>query len=179
MALSLLLLLMSLAVHELGHWMLLTRFKVNVTEYWVGVGIRIFKFRKLNIGLFPIGASLHPDIQAFNALPASSRLAIALAGPAASALYAATLYLASFSLAGDAAVTSLQTLAYLNLLIALFNLFPIPPLDGWVAFSSLVEHLGRPLRASSHAIAGRVGNGVIYGIGFFVLWGLLRLWLQS
>jgi Zn-dependent protease len=172
LSLSLLLLFMSLVIHELGHWALLTRYGVRTSEYWVGAGYRVLKIKKLCVGLFPIGAGIHPVESEFNALSPSQRVAVALAGPVASLVYAGGLALASHSLSTTAAGESLLLLAQLNLLIALFNLLPIPPLDGWVAFTSVSEHLGSPLNPKWAGIARRLGNGVIYGIGFFVLWGM-------
>lgn len=168
--LSLLLLFMSLVVHETGHWVMLTRYGVKISEYWLGAGYRLLSVKKLRIGLFPIGAGIHPVPAEFNALAPLQRTAVALAGPAASALYAVLLAAAAYSLPEGPGSESLMMLSQLNVLLAMFNLLPIPPLDGWVTFTSFSEHLGHPLSEKRQRLASRLGSGVIYGIGFFVLW---------
>lgn len=172
LALSLLLLFMSLVVHETGHWAMLTRYGVKTSEYWIGAGYRLLKIKKICIGLFPIGAGIHPVTAEFNALSPIQRTAVALAGPAASFIYTVMLAAAANSMPAGPAGDSLLLLAQLNVLIAMFNLLPIPPLDGWVAVTSFAEHHGSRLSEKWERRAGRIGNGVIYGIGFFVLWGM-------
>lgn len=55
----------------------------------------------------------------------------------------------------------LGTLVYLNVLLFVFNLLPVPPLDGWGVLESLCPQVGRKV------------NGEMRGVMFFLLFGLL------
>jgi Zn-dependent protease len=57
----------------------------------------------------------------------------------------------------------LSRFAYLNLLLAAFNMVPIPPLDGFVILSSLVPNFWYPILAAIRAQ------------GFFILFGIIFL----
>jgi Zn-dependent protease len=66
-------------------------------------------------------------------------------------------YLVSGNFAGSAAVYVLLHTALLNIVLAMFNLIPIPPLDGSHLFKYL---LPRELR-SGYEMLGRTGAGFI------------------
>lgn len=108
-----------------------------------------------------------------------AEIKIALAGPAASLGLATALYILPL-LSGSAmgGMFFLQSLAWLNLLLALFNMIPIFPMDGGrVAMAALVASMGpdrgidlmRPIALAGTCILGLIGiafllNGSSSGI---------------
>lgn len=119
-------------LHELGH--LIAGF--------------IFKFKVEKIELLPIGVSIsfsipveeyNQKIGKGNALEIK-KILIALAGPITNFLIAFVTLVLDFSFLGELAIS----IVYANLLIALFNLLPIYPLDG-----------GRVLKNLLHIIKGK------------------------
>lgn len=164
------LLLSTLVVHEMGHWALLKRFQVSTTEIGFGLGPLLFKVKGFGVRLFPIGAYVVPEQHVYEALPHNKKLWIILGGPAANALYAAALTPLVILYADDPGLEKFFTmLVGLNLLLAQANLLPIPPLDGWKAFEVIAEHLKHPLSDRTKGVAARVGNGLIYGLGGWVI----------
>jgi len=147
----------SLILHELGH---------AVTARARGVGVE-------GITLFIFGGMARTREEPRT--PGDEFL-IAAMGPVVSFVLAAGFYLsASWGLrlgAGTAYTVTLETLGYLNLLLAVFNLLPGFPLDG-----------GRLLRAALWKITGSLrqatriasGAGRLFGflIMFVGLWSLL------
>lgn len=163
--LAILLLLSCVIIHEAGHWSLLTRYGVSVKEMSFGLGQSFFSIGKVKFGILPIGASITPD-ENFQKLTAKQRFWVALAGPIASILYTVVLLAVA---ASSEQYFGLTKLAALNLFIAVINLIPIPPLDGYKALSSFMEMRGVVLSEKTNELAGRLGNGLIYGVGFFVI----------
>lgn len=159
----------SLIAHEMGHWVVLRRLHVPVLEWWVGLGPAILHFRKVRIGMLPIGASVYPDPQQYQLLSARQRMAVALGGPVGSAVYGLALLLASAQVEIAIGKQGLEALAVANFVIAVFNLLPVPPLDGFQLLESLLENIGRPLSSRAKSVSYRLGNGLVYGLGFFVL----------
>ncbi|QSX08909.1 site-2 protease family protein [Alkalibacter rhizosphaerae] len=109
-------------------------------------------------------------------------LAVAVAGPASN-LIIATASMFSFMLAPEALAGFFGTLVQFNILFAVFNLLPIPPLDGSKIIASLLplhletifwkyERYGYMLLLVL-AVSGIIGKLItpIYG---FILQGLLR-----
>lgn len=166
---AVLLVLCSLLVHEAGHWALLRRYAVPVHEIWLGLGPVLARIGRLRIGMLPIGASLAPDAAAFEGLPARQRVLVALAGPLASAIYASALLAGARYVDDVAGARGLEMLGQLNLLLAMANVLPIPPLDGWHAYAGLSQMCGHPFSDRSKRLAYRMGNGLVYGIGFLIL----------
>jgi membrane-associated protease RseP (regulator of RpoE activity) len=159
----------SLIAHEMGHWVILRRLNVPILECWLGLGPALFRWRRFRIGMLPIGASLYPEPTHYQALSARQRMAVALGGPVGSALYGLALLIAATQIHFPVARHGIETLAVANFTIALFNMLPIPPLDGFHMLDSLCEHLRRPLSAKAKSMSYRLGNGLVYGLGFFVL----------
>ncbi|CAZ88116.1 putative Peptidase M50 [Thiomonas arsenitoxydans] len=128
----------SFLAHELGHawaarWL---GYRPGDIEIGFGPGL---KLRNVTFRLIPLQAS----VQTLGD-PSGWRVsAIALAGPAASMLLGSILLL----LGADPGPLHglLQAVAGLNISIGLFNLLPLPPLDGWRALEPFVYfRLGKP-----------------------------------
>lgn len=168
---ALLLVLSPLLIHEAGHWAVLHRHRVPVTEAWIGLGPAIFRWKRIRIGMLPIGAALVPEPVAFGQMPAKGRLLTALAGPLASLIYGLTLLSVVYTLpaSGDKTLDLLLPVAYLNFVLAGVNILPIPPLDGFHVYKAWREMKDRPLSPRITRVAHRLGNGFVFGIGFFVL----------
>lgn len=174
MLLGAVLALTPLVFHEMGHWVALRRFQVPVTEYWMGLGPLLFRWGKLRVGMLPIGGAVVPNPPLYSKLSARQKLIVALAGPSASLLYAAVSLLVWYQARSMPGADSLWLIGMLNLLLAGLNMVPVPPLDGFQAWVQWREIQGRPFSASTLGRAYRIGNGLVYGIGFFVLG--LALW---
>lgn len=173
MTLAVLLVLSPLLVHEAGHWALLTRYKVPVVEYWAGLGPVILRFGRLNIGMLPIGGAVVPEPVAYSKLSPKQQLLVALAGPFASFCFGVVLHLVAAYSTSSPSVTALHQLANLNFFLAAVNLLPIPPLDGFHAYLSYLRMRGVSLTSQRMEYFSRVGNGLIFGVGFWVVgWAL-------
>lgn len=174
-ALAILLLLSALVIHEMGHWAVLRRYGVGVREFWLGLGPVIAHIGPLRVGMLPIGGAVVPHPESYFALSARQRMHVALAGPAASALYGAALAAAALAGLEAPGMVGLLMLAGLNFFLAGLNILPIPPLDGFQAWAAWRESVGRPFRPATMGWAFRLGNGVVYGIGFLVLFKIFFL----
>lgn len=165
------LVLTPLLVHEAAHACLLARYGVKIKEVWLGLGPMLFRYKGFRIGMLPIGAALVPEGGQFKALPPASKMWVALAGPAASFLYGAILWVVAnhSPKAEELHLALLVPLAYVNFVLAAVNILPLPPLDGYRAYSAWREMKGRPFSELQEKIAVRAGNGVIFGVGFFVI----------
>jgi membrane-associated protease RseP (regulator of RpoE activity) len=172
LVLTLLLLISPIVFHEMGHWVLLHRYGVPVTQFWFGLGPVIVQWGSLRIGMLPIGGAVVPEPTQYALLSAVQRMNVALAGPLASAIYGTVLLIASHLYGARAGGVGLSLLAYINYWLALFNLIPIPPLDGFHALVSWHEKKGEPFPSWLLTLAHRVGNGFMYGLGFYVLFTL-------
>lgn len=172
--LAVFLVLAPLVIHEMGHWVALRRYHVPVREYWLGLGPVLLKFGSFRIGMLPIGGALVPDEQTYTALAPRKRMVVALAGPLASVLYGFVFWCAALINQTIVSGEILFTIAYLSLGIAAINLLPIPPLDGFQAWASWREARNAPLSPTALHVSQRVGDGLVYGVGFFVL-GLVFL----
>lgn len=163
------LLLSPLLFHEMGHWVVLHRYKVPVKQFWFGLGPLILKIKHLHIGMLPIGGAVVPDETLYNRLSPQQKMNVALGGPIASLIYGLALLGATQLGAPKAGVLGLELLAYLNFVFAFFNLIPIPPLDGFHVLSAWYDKKGASFPSWIHHLAHRVGNGFMYGLGFYVL----------
>jgi membrane-associated protease RseP (regulator of RpoE activity) len=159
----------SIIAHEMGHWVVLQRLRVPVKEFWLGLGPVIFRTGRFRVGMLPIGGCIFPEPDAFEKLKPRARMAVALGGPVGSAIYGLALLAAASMLPPSAGQDGLNSLALANFMIALFNLLPIPPLDGFHLVDSLLDHVGKPLSEKTKSLSYRLGNGLVYGLGFFVL----------
>ena len=127
-----LLLFLCVLLHEYGHALTARRF---------GIGTR-------SITLLPIGG-----LALLEAIPKDPRqeILVALAGPAVNLAIAAFLWLV-IALTGQAGAELhllsgrlLPTLLAANLVLAVFNLLPIPPLDGFGVLESLLPARLQPI----------------------------------
>ncbi len=159
----------SLIAHEMGHWVVLRRLNVQVLQWWLGLGPAIMHLGRYRIGMLPIGASVYPDPEQYAALSTRQRMAVALGGPIGSAAYGLALLVAANQVHFAIGKHGLEQLAVANFMIALFNMVPVPPLDGFALLEALLERIGRPLSPRGKAFSYRIGNGLVYGLGFFVL----------
>lgn len=147
-------------VHELAHSLVAQRHGINVTE----------------IDLLPIGG-----VSRMTQLPEDPRveLRIAVAGPAASAALALVFGL-SAALVGAGLWPPdlyrgdlLARLAWVNLLLAAFNLLPALPLDGGRVFRAVLEEHSDRLRAT--ALAAQVAR--VLAVVMMITGVLVNVWL--
>lgn len=169
LTLAIIVLMSPLYIHELGHWAALRKFDVPVIRYWIGLGPVLFKLGNVNFGLFPIGAAIGPEPEKFNKLSARQRFIVAMAGPLASAVAGLILFLSWCAARGAPGFTPLLYCAALNLFIAVLNLLPIPPLDGFHALTAWLEHRGTVMSAKVTLWSQKMGSAVIYGAGAYFL----------
>lgn len=153
----------------MGHWVVLRRLRVPVLEWWLGLGPALCKLGRYRIGMLPIGACVYPEPVQYAALGARQRMAVALGGPIGSAVYGLALLLAATRVDLPIGAQGLEALAVANFMIAMFNILPVPPLDGFALLEALLEKLGRPLSPVAKSVSYRLGNGLVYGVGFVVL----------
>jgi Zn-dependent protease len=162
---TILLLLICFPVHEFAHALVATylgddtprlmgRVTLNPLAHLDPFGAILFL-----IGGFGWAKPVPVSTHRLNGNPRTSYAAVALAGPASNILLALLfallyrvaepLFLSSASLSNSllAGIVfySLQTAVFLNLLLALFNLIPIPPLDGSRVLAALLPDQGARL----------------------------------
>lgn len=150
-------------IHELGHYIFLKRYNISIISYGIGFGPTLWKIGKFEIKFFPIGAYIQPEN--LDDIHPVKKFNIAMAGPMISIFYSVLLMLISFYYKSY----GLDMLALFNFYFALFNLAPIPPMDGWIMLQAVMERMNRPIPLSAKRIANRVGNGVVWGLGFFII----------
>jgi Zn-dependent protease len=144
----------SVLLHELGHSVVALRYKIPV--------------RSINLFIFGGVAQIAAEPPS-----AVAELFIAVAGPIVS------LGLAVFFWAAEPTVTGLQPLwgvfkylAYINLMLVLFNLIPGYPLDGGRVFRAAVWAVTRNMRRAT-LIAANVGRFFGFLFIFFGVWQAL------
>jgi len=97
----------------------------------------------------------------------ASEFWMAVVGPASSAVISAVMFLSSawgLQLGWPATVHGVLTyLAWLNLILALFNLVPAFPLDGGRILRSLLWHWKKDLRQAT-SVAAKVGSGLGFAL---------------
>ena len=166
----------SLALHELGHAAAARALGLPVIGISAGSGPWLLHLplrwpAPLRINLLPthgatqLARPLHLE-------PPRVRILVALAGPAASVATAGLC--TAVALAGPGSVQSVaHTMAMANLALAVFNLAPVPPLDGWQALEPLLERVGlrlAPTRRAGLYAAGLVTITVATAAFFAVRW---------
>jgi membrane-associated protease RseP (regulator of RpoE activity) len=164
--LALLVLASPLIVHELGHWAVLKGLGCPKTRWHIGMGPALLKFRSFQLGLFPLGMAVEPDAEFYDALSPGKKLSVASAGPAMSLAYAAVILI--WAQLGTADRAS-GLLAAMSVSIALVNLLPLPPLDGFFMVQYYYEKKEKPLSPAFLHLTHRIGQGALYGIGFWIL----------
>jgi membrane-associated protease RseP (regulator of RpoE activity) len=166
-----LMVLSTLTVHELGHWAEMARNGIETERFSLGLGLSRKLFGRLYIGILPLGASVTPRPDQWRRATPYLRFRVAIAGPIASfccggMMLALGLFYPQFA-------RGLTAFASMHLVLGMVNLIPVPPLDGWVAFSELLALKQRPLSQRAVRLASRVGNGVLYGVGFYFVGRLM------
>ncbi|MBI4263049.1 MAG: site-2 protease family protein [Acidobacteria bacterium] len=171
-------LLLSLTVHEAAHaWSAdrlgdatarrLGRLSLNPAVHIDPIGTILFPLIAILTGL-PIIGWAKPVPVSVAQLRGNWRrkyMLIAAAGPASNLVLAATaavgVRLMGFEAAGDALFRFLLLMVVINVLLAVFNMLPVPPLDGGNVLSGL--------------LGGRAADLIdsIRPYGFLILYGLL------
>lgn len=165
----------ALALHEIGHWAELHRCGIRLSRITLGLGPSVRLWGRLHLALFPFGASVSPDPAAWAQASAHTRFKVALAGPVASFICAGVL--AAVGLLYPNATQGMMAFASLHFAIGAFNILPVPPLDGWHILTELLATHKKPLSPQATGVALRLGNGMIYGLGFWYVGGLATgLW---
>lgn len=159
--------LSTLAIHEVGHWTQMHRLGLQAKRFTLGVGPVVRLFGRFHLGLFPIGASVSPDPEQWQHTTPYNRFLVAIAGPIAS--FTAGAMMLALALLYPATLRGLSAFAALHFVLGMANLIPVPPLDGWVALTNLCELRNRPLSPRLLFLASRAGNGLIYGVGFWCI----------
>jgi Zn-dependent protease len=147
-------LFVSVLIHELGHSVVAMRYSIPISS----------------ITLFLFGGVAQMTEEPPSAV---SEFWIALAGPATSLLLAGVFYLLTDVVAAAAPVLALvKYLAYINLVLVLFNLIPGFPLDGGRVFRAIVWGITKNLRKATMIAAG-VGRFIAFLFIFFGFWQIL------
>jgi stage IV sporulation protein FB len=157
----------SVVAHELGHALTARRFGVHTAD----------------IVLLPIGG-----VARIVNLPTRPRheIAIALAGPIVSIAIAGTafLFLIPSLLISTYAVTALNALFYINVVLGLFNLVPALPMDGgrvlrgllalkrdYLSATRIAARIGRAIAVAGFVYAIYSGNVMLGFIAAFIFFG--------
>lgn len=133
---------------------------------------RGYKVRDITLFIFGGVSSIEEESK-----KASDEFWIAVVGPLTSFLLAVIFYgllqvvTPPVRRVGAGAAATLQYLALINFLLALFNMIPGFPLDGGRVLRSIIWGLTRNGQTATR-VAGLVGQLVAYG---FMLWGLITI----
>ena len=118
-----------LSVHEAGHYLCFLKKKIAINQIHVGMGPRLFSLGRWQFRLLPLGAAVVPDPLQAKDLSNLDWVAIAWAGPLANFLCGLVMTGVAFI---EPAYSGLLYFGYLHITTAMFNLLPVPPLDGFV-----------------------------------------------
>ncbi len=154
----------SIIIHELAHSILAVRNNIPVKEITLFVFGGVSQITK---------EATHPRAE----------LSIAIVGPLTSLALAGIFYGLHLLLASanqSLAASLMQWLAWMNVLLAGFNLIPGFPLDGGRIFRALVWHRTHDYQRATH-IATKVARGIAYAFiaGGIVLIFLLQQWFNG
>lgn len=155
-------LLLALSVHESAHaWManklgdatakMDGRISLNPFNHWDPVGTTLLVGLLMLRMVYPVGFIFGwgkpVPVNSSNLQdPRRDGLFIAFAGPLSNILLAILLAIIfRMGIVPDAYISSLILLVYLNILLAIFNMLPIPPLDG----STILEYILPPRLAQT------------------------------
>jgi Zn-dependent protease len=172
-----LLFVLSLAMHELGHAAAGRFFGLPIRRIVAGNGpwlIRLwgarFEVRLLGFnGGCEFGRPLCQEAPRV-------RFWVALAGPLASLAAAGLFGVAGLLWHGGIARVCV-TMAQANVALAVFNLLPVPPLDGWRVLDAALEGLGIWRLTPGQRVRLHAAGGLLLAVGiaafFAARWGLL------
>lgn len=163
--------LSTLALHELGHYLQMYAAGIKTERITLGIGPSIKLFGKFYLGLFPIGASVTPNPEQWDKASPYNRFMVAVAGPIAS--FCGGFLMLGLGILHPDHGAILSVFAGMHFILGAMNLIPIPPLDGWEALTSLLRLKNNPLSETTLNVARRAGNGLIYGIGFWFIGKIL------
>lgn len=155
----------SIVTHELAHSILAIRNSIPVKD----------------ITLFVFGGVSQITKEATNP---RAELSIAIVGPLTSLALAGIFYGLHLLLAGMhqiLAASLVQWLAFINVVLAVFNLIPGFPLDGGRIFRALVWHRTHDYQRATR-IATRVGQGIAYtlmAVGIASIFAPFLSWFNS
>ncbi len=151
----------SVLLHELGHSIIALRNKLQV--------------RSINLYIFG-------GVSEITSEPSNARgeFVISLAGPLTSLLLAGIFYLLSLVFARVSPWLAMtKYLAYINGVLAIFNLIPGFPLDGGRVFRSIVWGLTHNLRRATE-IAALLGHAIAFTFILLGVWQLFqRNWVNG
>ncbi|MDE3207612.1 MAG: site-2 protease family protein [Pseudomonadota bacterium] len=126
------LLVVVLLVHEMGHAMMLSWYRVAPKGVALGVGWRLFSWGKWQFHALPLGGEILVDEEEILRLPQLRRLLIPLGGSLANFVLALFCRMWLGKQLGSASEQVwVLVLMDLNLVLGCFNLLPLPFLDGW------------------------------------------------
>ncbi len=152
-AITSLLFFLSVLLHELGHSIVAQQYKLPVKS----------------ITLYIFGGVSEITAEPTTPLP---EFVIAFVGPFTSLVLAAFFYLVQLVFSSVAPIyAAAKYLAYINLILGLFNLIPGFPLDGGRVFRAIVWGITHNLRRATE-IAGLLGQGIAF---VFILVGVWLL----
>ncbi len=152
-AITSILFFISVLLHELGHSIVAQRYKLPVKS----------------ITLYIFGGISEITAEPPSPLP---EFVIAFVGPLTSLLLAAFFYSVQLVFSSYAPIFEMaKYLAYINLVLGLFNLIPGFPLDGGRVFRAIVWAVTHNLRRATE-IAGLLGQGIAF---VFILLGVWLL----
>lgn len=152
-AITAVMLFVSVLLHELGHSIIAMRYKIPV--------------RKITLFIFGGVAQISSEPPS-----AKSEFWIAIAGPVVSFALALFFHLLQPIFAGAEPIFALaKYLAYINAMLAIFNLIPGFPLDGGRVFRAIVWGFTHDLRRATF-IAASVGRFIAY---LFILAGFFQM----
>jgi Zn-dependent protease/CBS domain-containing protein len=152
-ALTAIMLFVSVLIHELGHSVIAMRYKIAI--------------RRITLFLFGGVAEIAAEPPR-----ASAEFWIAIAGPITSFALAGLFYLSMPLTTSFSPLLGLvKYLAYINLVLALFNVIPGFPLDGGRVFRAIVWAITHSLRKAT-LIAANVGRSIAF---LFILVGFWQI----
>ena len=148
---------LSIVLHELGHSVIAIKYKIKV--------------RRITLFIFGGVAEIAKEPP-----KSSAEFWIAIAGPITSFLLAAIFYYLYKAFSGNEyLVAPFRYLAYINFLLALFNLIPGFPLDGGRVFRAVVWGITKNLKKAT-TIAANVGR--FFGF-LFIMIGIFQIFQNN
>jgi Zn-dependent protease/CBS domain-containing protein len=148
---------LSILLHELGHSIVARKYKIKV--------------KRITLFIFGGVAEITSEPP-----KSTAEFWIAIAGPIASFLLAGIFYLLEHLFAGNNyLVAPFRYLAFINFILAVFNLIPGFPLDGGRVLRSIVWAITKNLKKAT-TIAANVGRFFGY---FFILLGVLQIFQNN